>query len=135
MIEIAFSPSFKRAFKRKTASDPNAAARFWERVETFKDNPFHPSLRTHKLSGKCGPNLYRTWSRQRMRPSRIPRLASGFTWLIQDFSHSANQGVWDKGLLDKVSCLFRHSLLDNGAVGVTRHIQHLHFGSESLQSN
>jgi addiction module RelE/StbE family toxin len=52
MIEIAFSSSFKRAFKKKIASDPNVEARFWERVEAFKNNPFDPKLRTHKLSGK-----------------------------------------------------------------------------------
>lgn len=26
--------------------------RFWERLETFKKNPFDPRLKTHKLSGK-----------------------------------------------------------------------------------
>jgi mRNA-degrading endonuclease YafQ of YafQ-DinJ toxin-antitoxin module len=52
MIEIAFSSSVKRAFKKKIATDPNAEARFWERVEAFKDNPFDPRLRTHKLSGR-----------------------------------------------------------------------------------
>ena len=52
MIEIAFSSSFKRAFKKKIASNPNVETRFWERVETFKNNPFDSKLRTHKLSGK-----------------------------------------------------------------------------------
>jgi addiction module RelE/StbE family toxin len=52
MIEIAFSSSFKRAFKKKIAGDVNAEARFWEKVEAFKNDPFDPSLRTHKLSGK-----------------------------------------------------------------------------------
>ena len=52
MIEIAFSSSFKRAFKKKIASDPDVEARFWEKVEAFKSNPFDPKLRTHKLSGK-----------------------------------------------------------------------------------
>jgi len=27
-------------------------ARFWERTEVFKSDPFDPQLRTHKLSGK-----------------------------------------------------------------------------------
>jgi len=31
-IEIAFSSSFKRAFKKRIASDRNVEARFWERV-------------------------------------------------------------------------------------------------------
>jgi len=52
MIEIAFSSSFKRAFKKRVAGNPNAEARFWERVEAFKSDPFDPKLRTHKLSGK-----------------------------------------------------------------------------------
>lgn len=58
MIEIAFSASFKRAFKKRVAGNANTEARFWERVETFKNNPFDPTLRTHKLSGK----LKELWS-------------------------------------------------------------------------
>ena len=52
MIEIAFSTSFKRAFKKKIADNPSREARFWEKVEAFKNNPFDSQLRTHKLSGK-----------------------------------------------------------------------------------
>jgi addiction module RelE/StbE family toxin len=52
MTEIAFSSSFKRAYKKRVAGKANAEARFWERVEEFKNNPFDPKLRTHKLSGK-----------------------------------------------------------------------------------
>lgn len=56
MTEIAFSSSFKRAFKKRVAGNTNAEARFWERVEEFKSDPFDPKLRTHKLSGKLqGP--------------------------------------------------------------------------------
>ena len=52
MIEIAFSSSFKRAFKKNVAGNASLEMRFWERVELFKKNPFDPKLRTHKLSGK-----------------------------------------------------------------------------------
>ena len=52
MIEIAFSSSFKRAFKKRVAGNPSIEARFWEKIEIFKNNPFDPQLRTHKLSGK-----------------------------------------------------------------------------------
>lgn len=52
MIEIAFSSSFKRAFKKSVAGNAGLETRFWERVELFKNNPFDPKLRTHKLSGK-----------------------------------------------------------------------------------
>ena len=52
MTEIALSSSFKRAFKKRIAGNENAEARFWEKVEIFKIDPFDPKLRTHKLSGK-----------------------------------------------------------------------------------
>jgi addiction module RelE/StbE family toxin len=52
MIEIAFSSSFKRAFKKSVAGNAGLETSFWELVETFKNNPFDPKLRTHKLSGK-----------------------------------------------------------------------------------
>ncbi len=52
MVEIAFSSSFTRAFKKNVAGNASLEARFWERVELFKNNPFEPKLRTHKLSGK-----------------------------------------------------------------------------------
>jgi addiction module RelE/StbE family toxin len=52
MIEIAFSSSFKRAFKKSVAGNASLENKFWERVELFKNNPFEPKLRTHKLSGK-----------------------------------------------------------------------------------
>jgi addiction module RelE/StbE family toxin len=52
MIEIAFSSSFKRAFKKNIGGNASLETRFLERVELFKNNPFDPKLRTHKLSGK-----------------------------------------------------------------------------------
>lgn len=52
MIEVAFSSSFKRAFKKNIAGNASLERRFWERVELFQRNPFDPKLRTHKLSGK-----------------------------------------------------------------------------------
>jgi addiction module RelE/StbE family toxin len=52
MIKIALSSSFKRAFKKNVAGNASLEAKLWERVELFKNNPFDPKLRTHKLSGK-----------------------------------------------------------------------------------
>ncbi|MDQ3252325.1 MAG: type II toxin-antitoxin system mRNA interferase toxin, RelE/StbE family [Acidobacteriota bacterium] len=51
-MEIAFSSSFKRAFKKNIAGNASLETEFWERIELFKNNPFEPKLRTHKLSGK-----------------------------------------------------------------------------------
>ncbi len=52
MIKIAFSSSFKRAFKHRIAGNDGREERFRAKLEVFKDNPFEPSLKTHKLSGK-----------------------------------------------------------------------------------
>lgn len=52
MIEIAFSSSFKRAFKRRIAGNVERENTFRVKIELFKNNPFEPGLKTHKLSGK-----------------------------------------------------------------------------------
>ncbi|MGA9996009.1 MAG: hypothetical protein WBP93_11380, partial [Pyrinomonadaceae bacterium] len=52
MTEIAFSSSFKRAFRKRIQGHAGLEARFWERVTSFQNNPFDPKLRTHKLSGQ-----------------------------------------------------------------------------------
>ena len=52
MPEISFSNSFKRSFKRKIAGNTEKVDKFWRTVEVFRLDPFHSSLKTHKLSGK-----------------------------------------------------------------------------------
>ena len=52
MIEIAFSSSFKRAFRKRVQGKVGLEARFWERVAIFQNNPFDPRIRAHKLSGQ-----------------------------------------------------------------------------------
>lgn len=52
MIEIAFSSSFKRTFKQRIAGNVGRENTFWTKIESFSNNPFEPSLKTHKLSGR-----------------------------------------------------------------------------------
>lgn len=52
MIEITFSSSFRRFFKKRVKGDSSLEEKFWQRVEIFTHNPFDSRLRTHKLSGK-----------------------------------------------------------------------------------
>ena len=52
MTEVAFSSSFKRAFKRKIKGNAGLESHFFERLEIFQNNPFDQRLRTHKLSGR-----------------------------------------------------------------------------------
>ena len=52
MTEITFSSSFKRAYKKKIKVRKETDDLFWDTVKLFTSDPFHPSLKTHKLSGK-----------------------------------------------------------------------------------
>lgn len=52
MIEVSFSSSFKRAYKKRVKGNSNLEIRFWQKLEQFTIDPFDQSLRTHKLSGK-----------------------------------------------------------------------------------
>jgi len=51
-VEVSFSSSFKRAFKKRIKGSADLEARFWQKLEQFIVDPFDPSLKTHKLSGK-----------------------------------------------------------------------------------
>jgi addiction module RelE/StbE family toxin len=50
-MEVSFSDSFKKAFKKKLKST-ELESEFWIRLEMFINDPFDPKLKTHKLSGK-----------------------------------------------------------------------------------
>jgi addiction module RelE/StbE family toxin len=52
VINLIWGSSFKRAYKKVTAANPELKPRIARALEVFVDNPYHPSLRTHKLSGK-----------------------------------------------------------------------------------
>jgi mRNA-degrading endonuclease YafQ of YafQ-DinJ toxin-antitoxin module len=52
MVEVSFSSSFKRVFKKRIKGNTELETRFWEKLEQFTVDPFNPSLKTHKLSGK-----------------------------------------------------------------------------------
>ena len=58
MTEIAFSSSFKRAFKKRIEGRKPREEKFWKRVEMFKNDPHDTRRRTHKLSG----DLQEFWS-------------------------------------------------------------------------
>ncbi len=49
-MEISFDDAFKKSF-RKRIKNKAAEKDFWQRVDLFINDPFTPTLRTHKLSG------------------------------------------------------------------------------------
>lgn len=51
-MQVSFSSTFKRAFKKLIKGQANLEVRFLEKLQQFIEDPFDESLRTHKLSGK-----------------------------------------------------------------------------------
>ena len=52
MIQLIWGTSFKRAFKKAIKSRPEIERKFRKSISLFEKDPFHTSLKTHKLSGK-----------------------------------------------------------------------------------
>lgn len=50
-MEISFSSAFKKAYKKRVKGTLSESA-FWEAVDNFVSDPYHPRLKTHKLSGR-----------------------------------------------------------------------------------
>lgn len=48
-MEVNLSPRFKRSYKKVP---PHIQDDFGKKIDIFKQNPYHPSLKTHKLTGK-----------------------------------------------------------------------------------
>jgi len=51
MIELVWDEAFVRAVKKWQKKHPELMDRFKERLCLFSEQPFHPSLKTHTLSG------------------------------------------------------------------------------------
>ena len=51
-IELVWDEPFKRIYKKKIKKNPDLKTLFWKKLELFVEEPFHRSLRTHKLTGK-----------------------------------------------------------------------------------
>lgn len=52
MRTLVFSSSFKRAFKSLIRREPDLEEKISARLAILVIDPFHPSLKTHKLKGK-----------------------------------------------------------------------------------
>ena len=51
MITVSYSKRFTRLLKKRISSKKSIEDIFLQKVEIFVHNPFHSSLKTHKLSG------------------------------------------------------------------------------------
>ena len=52
MRTLVWSSSFTRAFRRAVARRPGLRAEAERALRQLADDPFHPSLRSHKLKGQ-----------------------------------------------------------------------------------
>ena len=52
MRNLVISSSFKRAFKTLIKRQPDLKLKIEETLKLLATDPYHPSLRTHKLKGK-----------------------------------------------------------------------------------
>jgi addiction module RelE/StbE family toxin len=58
MIELISDEPFLRILKKWRKKHPELVERFQQKITLFTNEPFHPSLRTHSLSG----NLAGYWA-------------------------------------------------------------------------
>ena len=58
MIDVSFSSSFLKAYKKKIKGESSLEEIFDEKLQIFLNDPFDTRLKSHKLSG----NLNDVWS-------------------------------------------------------------------------
>ena len=58
MTDLVWTSSFVRALKSRTRRNPRLRHRIADALHQLADDPFHPSLHTHKLTGQ----LSGTWA-------------------------------------------------------------------------
>lgn len=57
MIEIFYSEPYKKKAKKFFKNHPDLSSQYEKTIELLELNPYHPSLRLHKLTGKLS-DLY-----------------------------------------------------------------------------
>jgi addiction module RelE/StbE family toxin len=51
-MKISFSKSFQKVFNKRIKNNKILSELFSEKLKIFEKEPYHPSLKTHKLTGK-----------------------------------------------------------------------------------
>jgi addiction module RelE/StbE family toxin len=57
-MQLVWSPGFSRALKRLIRQNPQMRSPIEQTLQKLTEDPFHPSLKTHKLKG----DLAEKWS-------------------------------------------------------------------------
>jgi mRNA-degrading endonuclease YafQ of YafQ-DinJ toxin-antitoxin module len=51
MVELIWDERFKKIYTKWIRQHPELKAQFAKKIVLFEEDPFHPSLKTHTLSG------------------------------------------------------------------------------------
>ncbi|MDH4128340.1 MAG: type II toxin-antitoxin system mRNA interferase toxin, RelE/StbE family [Spirochaetota bacterium] len=51
-MELVWDNHFKKSYKKRIADNPIIKKKFIEKIKLFSENPYNPTLETHKLKGK-----------------------------------------------------------------------------------
>jgi len=51
-MKVTFSSNFKKAYKKRIRFDAEKQIKILEALTLFMNDPYHPKLRTHKLTGQ-----------------------------------------------------------------------------------
>ena len=51
MVELIWDERFKKIYRKWVRDHPELKAQFAKKIVLFEEDPFHPSLKTHTLSG------------------------------------------------------------------------------------
>ncbi len=57
---LAWNASFRRAFKRRSRNNPELRDRVFQVLDKLAEDPLHPTLKIHKLSGQL-KGLWACW--------------------------------------------------------------------------
>ncbi len=56
-MKVIFTSAFKRVLKKHIRRDPDLEKLFRKKVAAFQNDPYDPSLQTHKLKGNLSGSL------------------------------------------------------------------------------
>lgn len=61
MFKLVFTPEFEKSYLKETKNDTKTRQKILKALEYLKDNPFYPSLKSHKVSTKKYSNVWSSW--------------------------------------------------------------------------
>ena len=61
MYTLDFTDGFWKVYKKLVKGNQALIHKFTKALELLSDNPFYPSLKTHKVSTKKYENVYSSW--------------------------------------------------------------------------